>query len=200
MIDIIESPSSNARAVYFAFLDMGIDCKIVQEAAEIHNSKKIVLPGVGAFGALSKFLHDSKLYEPLQLRIVEGVKMLGICLGMQLLAEGSEESSEYKGLGIFMNHCKKFEGADLRVPHTGWDQVSINSQHEVLRGLSSDFSAFFSHSYYFPIDKNCSFGTTEYGVGFSSVVAKDNVVGVQFHPERSQSNGRKILSNFASWE
>ena len=141
-----------------------------------------------------------KLYEPLQLRIAEGAKMLGICLGMQLLAEGSEESSEYKGLGIFMNHCKKFQGADLRVPHTGWDQVSINSQHEVLRGLSSDFSAFFSHSYYFPVDKNCSFGTTEYGVEFSSVVAKDNVVGVQFHPERSQSNGRKILSNFAGWE
>jgi glutamine amidotransferase len=195
LIDIIGSPSSNARAVYFAFLDMGIDCKIVKNATEIHNSKKIVLPGVGSFGALSKFLHDSK-----QLRIAEGAKMLGICLGMQLLAEGSEESSEHKGLGIFMNHCKKFEGADLRVPHTGWDQVSINSQHRVLRGLSSNFSAFFSHSYYFPVDIKCSFGTTEYGVEFSSVVAKDNVVGVQFHPERSQSNGRKILSNFADWE
>jgi glutamine amidotransferase len=179
---------------------MGIDCKIVQDAKEIYNSKKIVLPGVGAFSALSKFLHDSKLYEPLKLRIAEGAKMLGICLGMQLLSESSEESSEHKGLGVFMNHCKKFEGAGLRVPHTGWDQVSINSQHEVLQGLSLNFSAFFSHSYYFPVDKNCSFGITEYGVEFSSVIAKGNIVGVQFHPERSQNNGRKILSNFAGWE
>jgi imidazole glycerol phosphate synthase glutamine amidotransferase subunit len=200
LIDIIGSPSSNARAVYFAFLDMGIDCKIVKEATEISNSKKIVLPGVGAFGALSKFLHDSKLYEPLQLRIAEGAKMLGICLGMQLLSESSEESPEYKGLGIFKNRCKKFEGDDLRVPHTGWDQVSVNSQHELLRGLSLDFSAFFSHSYYFPVNKNCSLGITEYGVEFSSIVVKDNVVGLQFHPERSQSNGRKILSNFADWK
>ena len=178
---------------------MGINCRIIQEATEIHNSKKIVLPGVGAFGALSKFLHDSKLFELLQLRIAEGAKMLGICLGMQLLSESSEESSEHKGLGIFKNHCKKFEGDHLRVPHTGWDQVSINSQHEVLCGLSSEFSAFFSHSFYAPVDMNFSFGITEYGCEFSSILAKDNVIGVQFHPERSQSNGRKILSNFADW-
>lgn len=178
---------------------MGINCKIVQDPVEIHNSNKIVLPGVGAFGALSKFLRDSKLFEPLQLRTTEGAKILGICLGMQLLSETSEESSGYKGLGVFKNHCKKFEGANLRVPHTGWNQVSINSQHEVLRGLSSEFSAFFSHSYYVPIDKNYSFGITEHGCEFSSILAKDNIIGVQFHPERSQSNGRKILSNFADW-
>jgi len=200
LIDIIGSPSSNAKAVYFAFLDMGIECKIIKDATEIHDSKKIVLPGVGAFGALSKFLIDSKLLEILKLRVSEGAKVLGICLGMQLLFEGSDESFESDGIGIFMNKCKKFEGADLRVPHTGWDQVSINSQHEMLDGLNSEFSAFFSHSYYVPVDKNYSFGITDYGCEFSSVVAKNNVVGVQFHPERSQSNGRRILSNFADWE
>lgn len=200
MIDIIGSPSSNARAVRFAFQDLGIDSRIVDDARAIRHSKKIVLPGVGAFGALSKFLQNSNLFEPLQSRINEGVKFLGICLGMQLLFEGSEESLEYEGLGIFKHHCEKFQGAEVRVPHTGWDQVSIYSQHEILNGLSSEFSAFFSHSYYVPVAYNYSFGVTEYGCTFASIVAQDNVVGVQFHPERSQSNGRKILSNFANWE
>lgn len=199
MIHIIGSPSSNAKAVFYAFKDLGIECKIITKPTELLNSKKIVLPGVGAFGSLSRFLYDSNFSEPLEALVNEGVKLFGICLGMQILGTGSEESIGEDGLDLLDYRCKKFEESTLRVPHTGWDQVSIRAKHEVLDGLSSEFSAYFSHSYYLPVRDNLTFATTNYGIDFTSIIAKDNIVGVQFHPERSQSNGKKILSNFADW-
>jgi len=199
LIHIIGAPSSNAKAVFYAYRELGVDCKIILSPAELRNSNKIVLPGVGAFGALSDFLHDSRFIQPLRSLLDEGVKLLGICLGMQILALESEESQGHKGIEVFELKCKKFEGAKLRVPHTGWDQVSITSNHEVLEGLTAEFSAYFSHSYYLPVQTDLTLAVTSYGAEFTSVIAKRNIFGVQFHPERSQSNGRKILSNFADW-
>lgn len=199
MIDIIGSPSSNAKSVYFAFKDLGINCRIVTEASEIKESNKIVLPGVGAFGALAGFINESRFIRALNLRLVEDAKLLGICLGMQMLGESSEESESEKGLSVFPLKCRKFRQENLRVPHTGWDQVAIYKNHQILDGLGTEFSAFFSHSYYIPSYPQYSLAVTTYGSEFSAVVAKGNVVGVQFHPERSQRNGRRILSNFADW-
>ncbi len=199
MIDIIGSPSSNAKSVYFAFKDLGIDCRIVTNASEIGKSKKIVLPGVGAFGALSEFLNKSEFLRALNSRLDENAKLLGICLGMQMLGESSEESESGRGLSVFPLRCRKFDPEKLRVPHTGWDQVVAYKHHQILEGLGSEFSAFFSHSYYIPHYPEYSLAVTSYGSEFSAVIAKGNVVGVQFHPERSQRNGRRLLSNFADW-
>lgn len=199
MIDIIGSPSSNAKSVYFAFKDLGIDCRIVTDPLEIKESKKIVLPGVGAFGALSGFIDRYQFLRALNSRLDEDAKLLGICLGMQMLGESSEESESGRGLSVFPLRCRKFHQENLRVPHTGWDQVAIYKHHHILEGLGSEFSAFFSHSYYVPHYPEYSLAVTSYGPEFAAVVAKGNVVGVQFHPERSQRNGRRLLSNFADW-
>lgn len=199
MIHIIGSPSSNAKAVYYAYRELKIECKIVDDPTELIHSKKVILPGVGAFGALSAFLYESNLANTLQVLVNQGVKLLGICLGMQILGISSEESVDVRGLEFLQTHCRKFDVLELRVPHTGWDQVSIYEYHEVLDGLSSDFSAYFSHSYYLPIQESLTLGSTNYGIPFTSIVAANNVFGVQFHPERSQFSGIKILSNFAEW-
>jgi len=199
LIHIIGSPSSNARGVYCAYTDLGVEAKIVTNPLELAHAKKIVLPGVGAFGELSRFLFESKLNVSLQELVESGIKVLGICLGMQILGESSEESKETAGLKFLNLESRKFNALESRVPHTGWDQVSIYKNHAILKGLSTEFSAYFSHSYYMPFQDDLSLAVTDYGVAFTSVVAKGNVVGVQFHPERSQGNGRKILSNFADW-
>jgi imidazole glycerol-phosphate synthase subunit HisH len=199
VIHIIGSPTSNAKAVYYAYKDLGIECKIVVSPVELIDANRIVLPGVGAFGALSKFLRETNFTSLLHSLIDEGAKLLGICLGMQILGQSSEESAEERGLSKLEINCRKFQTLDLRVPHTGWDQVSISTNHEIFDGLSREFSAYFSHSYYLPVHRELTLAITDYGDGFTSVIGKDNIVGVQFHPERSQSNGRKILSNFADW-
>ena len=199
MIHIVGSPSSNAKAVYYAYKDLGVECEIVTNPIELVGSKKIVLPGVGAFGALSQFLDESNFVYPLRELVNEGIKLLGICLGMQILGISSDESPEARGLELVELKSKKFQEGELRVPHTGWDQVSICSNHEVFEGLNQEFSAYFSHSYYLQVHKELTIAITSYGTEFTSVIAKRNLVGVQFHPERSQSSGRKILSNFANW-
>lgn len=199
MIHIIGSPSSNATAVYYAYKELGIECKIVVKPVDLLDAQKVVLPGVGAFGALSKFLRESNLNDPLRSLMDEGAKLLGICLGMQILGHSSEESTKESGLRALEVDCRKFQTLDLRVPHTGWDQVSVSKNHEIFDGLGLEFSAYFSHSYYIPVVKELTLASTNYGVEFTSIIGKNNVVGVQFHPERSQSNGKKILSNFADW-
>jgi glutamine amidotransferase len=199
LIHIVGSPSSNAKAVYYAYKDLGVACEIVTDPADLASSRKIVLPGVGAFGSLSSFLHESNFIHPLRKLVDEGIKLLGICLGMQILGMSSDESPEASGLELVELKSNKFQEGDLRVPHTGWDQISIRTNHEVFEGLNREFSAYFSHSYYLPVHKELTLATTSYGSTFTSVIAKRNLVGVQFHPERSQRSGRKILSNFADW-
>lgn len=199
MIDIIGSPSSNSKAVHYAFQNLGIESRIIGEPQDLLNSRKIVLPGVGAFGSLANYLTEKKFREPLKNCLLDGAKMLGICLGMQMLALDSEESIDFQGLGVFELHCVKFKGDKLRVPHTGWNQTSVNIEHQIVNGLTYDFSAFYSHSYYVPFHSKYSVASTHYENRFSSVIAKNNIVGVQFHPERSQASGRKILTNFADW-
>jgi len=199
LIHIVDSPSSNAKAVYYAYKDLGVACRIVTNLAQLTGAKKIVIPGVGAFGALSQFLNDSNFVNPLRELADEGTKFLGICLGMQILGVSSDESSGARGLRLLEVSSNRFPEDELRVPHTGWDQVSICASHQLLEGLNHEFSAYFSHSYCVPVDHKLTLAITNYGIAFTSIIAKGNIVGVQFHPERSQDSGRKILSNFADW-
>ena len=199
MIDVIGCPSSNSKAVHYAFQELGIESRIIEKPSDLFDSKKMVLPGVGAFGSLALFLKEEQFVDPLKNRLKDGAKLLGICLGMQMLALDSEESNDKKGLELLDLRCLRFQDKGLRVPHTGWDEASIIVRHEILDGLSSEFSAFYSHSYYIPFHPTYSVASTEYGTKFSSVIASRNIVGVQFHPERSQANGRRVLANFAGW-
>ena len=199
MIDIINSPSSNALAVYHAYQDLGIDCRIISKASEISESTKIIIPGVGSFGSLSHYLESSGFATLIKNAVANNVKILGICLGMQILGNTSEEAPNHKGLGFINLDCVKIENSNLRVPHTGWDEISISIQHPITEGLSSMFSAYFSHSYFLPVNSKYSKAEIQYGAAMSAIVAHKNIVGVQFHPERSQKNGRKTLVNFANW-
>ncbi len=199
MIDIINSPSSNALAVYYAYQDLGINCRIISEASEVSKSTKIIIPGVGSFGSLSQYLELSGFINPIKNAVENNVKILGICLGMQILANTSEEAPTHKGLGLIDLDCVKIENSHLRVPHTGWDEISNSIQHPITEGLSSMFSAYFSHSYFLPVSSKYSKAEIQYGTAMSVIVAHKNIVGVQFHPERSQKNGRKTLVNFANW-
>lgn len=199
MIDIINSPSSNALAVYYAYQDLGINCRIISEASEISKSTKIIIPGVGSFGSLSQYLEFSGFITPIKNAVDNNVKILGICLGMQILANTSEEAPTRKGLGFIDLDCVKIENSDLRVPHTGWDEIYISTQHPITEGLSSIFSAYFSHSYYLPVSSKYRLAEIRYGTAMSAIIAHKNIVGMQFHPERSQKNGRKTLVNFANW-
>jgi glutamine amidotransferase len=118
---------------------------------------------------------------------------------MQILSKTSEEAPGHKGFGFIDLDCVKIENTNVRVPHTGWDEISISSEHPITEGLSSKFSAYFAHSYFLPINPAYSKAEIQYGTPISVIVAHENIVGVQFHPERSQKNGRKILANFANW-
>jgi glutamine amidotransferase len=199
LIDILNSPSSNALAVYHAYQDLGIDCRIISDASEISKSTKIIIPGVGSFGSLSTYLAVSGFTIPIKNAVENNVKILGICLGMQILANTSEEAPSHKGFGFINLDCVEIDNTNVRVPHTGWDEISISSQHPITEGLSSIFSAYFSHSYYLPVNPVYSKAEIQYGKPISVIVAYENIVGVQFHPERSQKNGRKTLVNFANW-
>ncbi|ASJ17560.1 imidazole glycerol phosphate synthase subunit HisH [Thermococcus chitonophagus] len=166
---------------------------ITSDPYEIEKAEKIVLPGVGNFGAVMERLH------PLKDVILEGIKegkpFLGICLGLQLLFEESEESPGSRGLEVFKGKVVKLKG--VRVPHIGWNQVWIRKDCPLFRGIKSGSYFYFVHSYHVvPQDEDIIVATTDYGLDFVSAVCKDNVFAVQFHPEKSSRNGLKLLENF----
>lgn len=197
MIALIDYGVGNLRSVYKALSTVGADVFLTDEPDRILAADKVVLPGVGAFGDGMAGLISRKLDKVVHKAIQQDRPMLGICLGMQLLFDSSTELGEYPGLGFFPGKVRRFEMNDLKVPQTGWNQLKIIKGNTLLRGLESGCYAYFNHSYYcaseIPAD---ILATTEYGLEYSSVVGRDNLYGVQFHPEKSQSIGLQILKNF----
>lgn len=204
MIAVIDYGMGNLRSVQKALEIVGGKTKVTSDPKDIKKCDKIVFPGVGAFGEAMKELKRLKLVVPIKDAIAEGKPFLGLCLGLQLLFEKSEEDSGVKGLCVLKGESKrfKFKGNALKVPHMGWNNINYNSK---LRGKSADIFKgipggpymYFVHSYYVkPEDKSVILTTTNYGGDFVSGVCKDNVYGFQFHPEKSQETGLKILKNF----
>jgi len=200
MISIIDYGMGNLRSVQKALESVGAEAVVTSDPAVISKSDKVVLPGVGAFGDGMKGLQERGLVEPVLEAINAKKPFLGICLGLQLLFSGSEESGRVSGLGIIKGRVKRFPKGKLKIPHMGWDQLKIrNSPCPLLEGISDMGYMYFVHSYYVePADKEVIAATTEYGRKFASVINKDNIWGTQFHPEKSQELGLKILRNFAS--
>lgn len=200
MICVIDYGMGNLRSVSKALEKVGGKVTVSSDPNDIQKAKKLVLPGVGAFGDGSRELASRNLFQPLQEALQEGKKpALGICLGMQLLFEESEESPGVKGLGIFPGKVRRFRNPTAKIPHMGWNQLLLNEKKSpAFRGIGESDFFYFVHSYYpIPNDPSIVWATTKYeDEEFASFVGRENVWASQFHPEKSQLAGLQILKNF----
>ncbi len=196
MIAIIDYGMGNLRSVQKALEAGGAQTIITDDAKKIASADKIVLPGVGAIAPAMEKLQQLHLVNVIKDEIKNGKPFLGICLGLQLLFEDSFEGGEGKALGIFKGSVKRFE--KLKVPQMGWNQISITQKDcPLFKGIKDGAEVYFCHSYFVePTDKNVTAAMTNYGISYTSVVNHKNLFGVQFHPEKSQTVGLKILENF----
>ena len=203
MITIIDYGMGNLRSVQKAFEKFCSNVVVSSSAKDILKADKIVLPGVGAFKTAMDELKKRGLIQPIKASIKEGKPFLGICLGLQLLFSESEEGKKIKGLDIIEGKVRKFKEKDgLKIPHMGWNIVKskVKSKNsKILYGIEKNSYMYFVHSYYVaPKDKSVILCETDYGGNFASGVHKDNIWGLQFHPEKSQSIGLKIVENFVN--
>ena len=200
MISIIDYGMGNLRSVQKAFEKLGTAAEIVTRPDQVRAATKLVLPGVGAFRDAIHELERLELVEPIREYIRADKPFLGICLGLQLLFDVSYEDGEWPGLGVLPGEVVRFPAlADLKVPHMGWNTLQPVGSPRLLAGLPADASVYFVHSYYVvPRDESVIAARTEYGVPFTSMVARSNLFATQFHPEKSQKVGLKLLENFAA--
>jgi glutamine amidotransferase len=198
MIAIIDYGMGNLRSVQKGIERVGFAADVTRDTARIEAAAGVVLPGVGAFGACMDNLRAYGLIDAVRRVIERGTPFLGICLGMQLLFEESEEFGPVRGLGIFPGRVVRFtDRPGLQVPHMGWNQIRKQQDLPHLRGIDDGAFVYFVHSYYVePTDASLTATSTEYGVEFTSAIARDNVFATQYHPEKSQAVGLKILENF----
>ncbi len=203
MIAIIDYGMGNLRSVQKGFEKVGFEATVTADPKVVLEAEKIVLPGVGAFRDCIRNLEEGGFVEPILRVIREGRPFLGICLGLQLLFSESEEFGLHRGLDVIPGRVVRFpegmseNGEKLAVPHMGWNQLAVKSASPALRGIPDGTNVYFVHSYYvIPDDPAVVATTTGYGIEFCSSIWKDNVVATQFHPEKSQDLGLKILKNF----
>lgn len=205
MIVVIDYGMGNLKSVENAARILGKKVTLTSKPEIIKKAKKIIFPGVGHFGCTINELKKRKLFDILKEKIKEGTPYLGICIGMQVLFEQSQEAQGVKGMGLIRGKVKEFKGKNLIVPHMGWNQVEFSKAYNLASGKKlfkdiKDRSFFyFVHSYYCePKDKNIVLTKTKYGVDFASSIHKDNIWALQFHAEKSQRGGLKVFSNFLS--
>ena len=198
MLAVIDYGAGNLRSVLHALHHLGADSfQLVHSPDDLHGAHKIILPGVGAFGAGMNQLQQQGLVEPLRAAIAAGTPYLGICLGMQFLFEHSDEMGMHAGLGVLPGTVTRFPQMALKVPHMGWNELKFRADSPLFAGLTTGSMAYFVHSYYCqPADPADSIATVDYGIPVTAAVGRDNIFGVQFHPEKSQRVGLRILSNF----
>lgn len=202
MIAIIDYGMGNLRSVSKAFEAVGHQAVVTRDARVIGNASHVVLPGVGAFGDCMANIEQYGLVEPIRLAIQSGKPFLGICLGLQVLFSESEEFGPHKGLDIIQGKVRRFDGDQaLKVPHIGWNQVNVQRRCPLFDGIADGADWYFVHSYFVdPDDKQIAATTTTYGIPFVSSVWKDNIVACQFHPEKSQAVGLRLIRNFGAWK
>jgi glutamine amidotransferase len=199
MIAIIDYEMGNLRSVQKAFERLGQKAVITSDAAVLADADKVVLPGVGAFRDAIAALRGRKLEEPIRAAIAGGKPFLGICLGLQLLFDKSFEEGEYEGLGVVPGEVVRFRVPhEYKVPHMGWNQVCARRRPPIFAGIDDGAHFYFVHSYYVvPRDAAMVATETDYCQPFCSSIWRDNLFAVQFHPEKSQSAGLRLLANFA---
>jgi glutamine amidotransferase len=199
MIAIIDYGMGNLRSVEKGFQKVGVGARVVTDPLAIDDAPAIVLPGVGAFRDCMKNLEQMSLAEPIIRSIRKGKPFLGICLGLQVLFTESEEFGICKGFNLLSGRVVKFH-AGLKVPHMGWNNVEIVRKPPILDGIPDESFFYFVHSFYVvPRDSNVIATTTDYGNTFTSMVWRDNIFATQFHPEKSQGTGLRVLKNFGEF-
>ena len=199
VIAIIDYGMGNLRSVEKGFLKVGVDARVVTDPKAVDDAKAIVLPGVGAFRDCMRNLEQASLILPITRAIQKGKPFLGICLGLQVLFAESEEFGTCKGLDLLKGKVVRFQH-NLKVPHMGWNNVKVLRRPPIFDGIEDESFFYFVHSYYVvPDDQEVVATTTEYGVDFTSMVWKDNIFATQFHPEKSQETGLRILRNFGDF-
>ena len=199
MVGIIDYNMGNLASVYNACHLLDAKASFVKDPNELKNFDRIILPGVGAFGDAMEHLNQTGMKEAIYEFAKSGKPMIGICLGMQLLFESSEEFGTNEGLGLVDGKVVKFDKSkmheDTKIPHMGWNVIKTSNEHTLFEGLTNPY-LYFVHSYHAVTDSKNVIGTTEYGYDFVSAVHKENIYGFQPHPEKSHDNGLKILKNF----
>ena len=203
ILTIVDYGMGNLRSVQKACERIGVPALVTDRPAEVQKASKLILPGVGAFQDAMDGLRERGLIEPLLARIDEGTPFLGICLGLQLLFSESFEDGRHEGLGLIPGKVTRFAQpsdpslAKLKIPHMGWNRVQQARRAPLLEGVPDGAHMYFVHSYYVvPEDESVVATTTEYGVRFVSMIWRGNIYATQFHPEKSQTYGLKMLENF----
>ena len=208
MIALIDYGISNLRSVQKAFAHLGVDVTLIDTPDQLAQAERLILPGVGAFRAGMDGLQSRGLIGPIKQAVAAGKPLIGICLGMQLLFESSDELGDTVGLGLLPGHVTKIKMQDasyasrithhaLKIPHMGWNQLDLVKEHPLVNGVESGAYAYFVHSYaVYPEQRDIVIATTDYGRPFASIVGRGNICGLQFHPEKSQAVGLRLLENF----
>jgi glutamine amidotransferase len=197
MIAIIDYGMGNLYSVEKAFVKLGASVIVTSNPKEILKADKVVLPGVGAFGDCMHNLQEYGLVEVIKQVVNQGKPFLGICLGLQLLFDGSEEDPGVAGLGIFPGMIKKINAPGMKIPHMGWNSLNLRTESPLFKGLPQNPFVYFVHSYHaVPDNTELVTAVTEYGGDVTAAVGRDNVQAVQFHPEKSSAVGMNILANF----
>ena len=202
MIGIVDYNMGNLASVINAFKSVGAEIAVESDPAKLKEYDKLILPGVGAFGDAMEHLKENGMDEAVKAYAKSGKPLLGICLGMQLLFESSEEFGSHKGLGLIEGRVVAFDKSKfdhkLKVPHMGWNELFKQNETSLFDGLEKEFYLYFVHSFHIVCDDKYAIGKTYYGYEFVSAVNKDNIYGIQPHPEKSHENGLKIIENFVN--
>ena len=195
---LLDAGTGNLHSVYHTLNSLGADVIVSENPELIPYADRIILPGVGSFAKFMSGINQKGLISPIIDYIQQNRPLLGICVGMQALFEFSEEMGDHRGLGLLSGKVKKFPiMKNIKIPHTGWNQIWFTSQNPLLNHIKPGDYVYFNHSYYcIPGDQNSIAASTDYGIDFCSVIHKNNLFGVQFHPEKSQRIGLQILRNF----
>ena len=195
-VAIIDYGVGNLRSVEKAFAATGCDAIVSDDENALREAHRLVLPGVGAFAACMRALKEHGFDRLVRDKVSEGTPLLGVCVGMQMLFEESDEFGSTPGLGLLKGTVRRF-GNELVVPHVGWNRIHQKREHALFEGIGDGAFCYFVHSFYCqPREQDVVVGETEYGKRYASVVARGNICGVQFHPEKSQDVGLRMLRNF----
>jgi imidazole glycerol-phosphate synthase subunit HisH len=195
---LIDAGTGNLRSVQKALESIGANVERTNDLQKVLSGRRVVLPGVGAFGDFMSGLRARGLEDAVKEITRRGVPLLGICVGMQALFDAGEEMGEYAGLGLLAGKVVRFaESLSIKIPHTGWNQVEVQKEGSLFNGINTGAFVYFNHSYYCQTGNSSDvIGTTHHGLKYACAVHRENIFAVQFHPEKSQTVGLQILKNF----
>jgi len=200
MVSIVDYGAGNLTSVARALRHIGVACRITKRHDEILASERVIFPGVGAAGRAMEVIRREGLDGVIRETIGQGKPFLGICLGAQIILGESEEDNGTPCLGIIPGTAKRFRGTDIKIPHMGWNDISVTGTHPVLEGVDARAQFYFVHSYYpAPEKQEDIIATTGYGVSFASIIGHGNIIATQFHIEKSGRHGLRMLKNFCGW-